>query len=142
MRKIVARHNELNKFTETIENTFNQLFLLQITIITNVSLELPYLQVTFMILFIAYMTGDLYIYCYVAEKLNDRNSDLLVAVYECRWWALDKRDARSVQLIMERAQRPLQVTAGKFCVLSFRLFAIIGKTSLGYLSMLLAVKER
>ncbi|CAB0030348.1 unnamed protein product [Trichogramma brassicae] len=59
------------------------------------------------------------------KKKKQQNSDLLVAVYECRWWALDRRDARSVLLIMERAQRPLQLTAGKFCVLSFRLFAIV-----------------
>ncbi|KAL7300011.1 hypothetical protein TKK_0007321 [Trichogramma kaykai] len=43
---------------------------------------------------------------------------------------------------MARAQRPFEITVGKFANFSLQLYVRILKTSAGYLSMLLAVKEK
>ncbi|XP_058808725.1 odorant receptor Or2-like isoform X2 [Phymastichus coffea] len=157
LAKIVLRHEQLNKFAATIENIFNPMFLAEIlgctiqfcmqgflvvTLSSSKDMGFPVLHLLFMAVYVMHIGTHLFICCYVAEKLKDESSSIFRAVYNCKWYELQPKQAALLLIIMQRAKKPLKVTAGKFCSFSMSLYAKIFKTSAGYLSMLLAVRDR
>nr|QHN69098.1 odorant receptor 12 [Sirex noctilio] len=154
---IVARQNRLNRFAASVENSFNQMFLVQmlvttlqfcfqgyqvVSVFSSENGRLSLYQFVFLIVFVTCNLLQLFIYCYVGEKLNVESSRIGYAAYECEWYKLSERDARNLVFVMLRARKPLQITAGKFCSFSVSLFCDIVKTALGYLSVLLTVKDQ
>ncbi|XP_046815752.1 uncharacterized protein LOC124422862 [Vespa crabro] len=77
-----------------------------------------------------------FVYNSFAQKISIKVAD---AAYECKWYDLSPNEAKSLMIIMHRARVPLCITAGKFSIFSHQLFTDILKTSMGYLSVLLAV---
>ncbi|NP_001177480.1 odorant receptor 25 [Nasonia vitripennis] len=157
LRSLVERHESLNRFAEDIENIFTLMFLAEIlsctiqiclqvfllvTLMSNDNGGVPILQILFMMVYAMHVGTHVFICCYVADKLRDESLSICDLAYNYEWYRLPARDARLLLFIMLRAERPLEVTAGKFCAFSLRLYAQILKTSGGYLSMLLAVKDR
>lgn len=52
--------------------------------------------------------------------------ELSKAAYNCEWYNLDAKKARDVMFILQQAQCPPEITAGKFCSLSMSLFTAVG----------------
>ncbi|XP_043287805.1 uncharacterized protein [Venturia canescens] len=69
------------------------------------------------------------------------STSLSYAAYESQWYLLKPNEARSLMMLTYRARIPLEITAGKFVGFSLELFTTIMKTSMGYLSVLLAVEK-
>ncbi|XP_011500486.1 PREDICTED: odorant receptor 13a-like [Ceratosolen solmsi marchali] len=155
LANIVERHEFLNRFAKTIEDSFNMMFLAQMItssfalclqgyqlIITSNEDKLPLLQLIHMIYFVCCFSFSLFSYCYVAEQLNYESTEIHYAAYKSDWYNLCPKETKLLLLLMHRARKPLEITAGKFCVFSLELYCSILKTSGGYLSMLLAVRNR
>ncbi|KOC68052.1 Putative odorant receptor 30a [Habropoda laboriosa] len=53
------------------------------------------------------------LYCITGQILVNQSEEVYVAAYECEWLNLKSNKAKSLILIMARAQRPLCLTAGK-----------------------------
>ncbi|KAI4497953.1 hypothetical protein M0802_007069 [Mischocyttarus mexicanus] len=154
---IVKRHEHLNWFAQTIENSFNILMLVQIltctmqvcfqsyqvmTILRQKNGEFPTVQLSFLVLFVSVTLVHLYIYCYVGEMLIVQSSGMSESVYESKWCNLSPKEARNLLFVMHRSTIPLRLTAGKFSTFSMKTFSDIVKTSMGYLSVLLTVSDR
>ncbi|XP_015181201.1 PREDICTED: odorant receptor 13a-like [Polistes dominula] len=155
LTNIVEKHDYLNKFADTIENRFHIMLLIQILGCT-VQLcfqcfqallsyiegpgELFVLEVSFLMLYICYVLIQLYLYCYVGERLLSESTDILQAVYECEWYNLTPKESKSLLMVMYRARSPLCLSAGKFCTFTQELYSSILKTSMGYISVLYAIK--
>ncbi|KAL6445333.1 hypothetical protein ACFW04_002268 [Cataglyphis niger] len=78
------------------------------------------------------------VYCVVGEILIEKCEGICYAAYEYAWYTLKPNEARSLMLIMIRAERPLYITAGKIFPMTLSLFCSLIKTSAGYISVLLA----
>ncbi|XP_015181226.1 PREDICTED: odorant receptor 13a-like [Polistes dominula] len=151
--KIVKKHNSLNRFTKTIEQKFNGMLLLQML---GCSLQLCatcfqilmalagkngviLVQTTFLSAYLIYILLQIYLYCYIGEKLISESIGIFDAAYECKWYTLPPNEIKSLIIIMIRAKVPLHITAGKFCSFRYQLFCNILRTSMSYLSVLHAM---
>ncbi|XP_015183132.1 PREDICTED: odorant receptor 13a-like isoform X1 [Polistes dominula] len=150
---IIRRHDYLNKFIETIEDQFNIMLLFQIlscilqlclecfqelTLMVKEGEKMPLIEIFFFGVYILFVLLQLYLYCYVGEKLWTESTEVARAAYECNWYNLLPHEARSLILIIRRSRSPLRLTAGKFCTLNHELYSSVLKTSMGYLSVLRA----
>nr|QHN69149.1 odorant receptor 20b [Sirex nitobei] len=134
---IVVKHERLNRFAEAMEESFNQMFLIQMlsstvqfcfqgyqvfSVLNSKEEQLSLYQLVFLVVFVSCILSQLFIYCYAGEKLNVESSLVGYAAYECEWYNLSVSEARDVMFVMMSAREPLQITAGKFCSFSFSLF--------------------
>ncbi|XP_047346081.1 uncharacterized protein LOC124947661 [Vespa velutina] len=153
LSQIVKKHDSLNRFTDTIEEQFNDMLLFQILgctvqlcvtcflVLLSIGRnnEMVFVQLTFFAIFITFILVQIYLYCYTGEKLLSETIGIIDAAYEYPWYELSPNEAKSLMIIMLRARIPLHITAGKFCPLSHKLFSSILKTSMSYLSVLHAM---
>ncbi|XP_043287803.1 odorant receptor 13a-like isoform X1 [Venturia canescens] len=156
---IVQKHEELNRRAGMIEDSFNFMLLVQVVncsilfcfqgyvIITTFlegltgDEEFPFLQMMFFICFASTGIIHLFVYCWASDLLVVESTSLSYAAYESQWYLLKPNEARSLMMLTYRARIPLEITAGKFVGFSLELFTTIMKTSMGYLSVLLAVEK-
>nr|QHN69145.1 odorant receptor 17 [Sirex nitobei] len=154
---IVNKHKRLNRFAESIEKSFNALLLvhmlfctLQFCIIgynfisaidSSANGRLSLYQFVFLTIYVISSVLQLFVYCYVGEKLNNESTNLSYAAYQSEWYKLSVQETRDMMFVMLRAKAPMQITAGKFCSFSLVLFSDILKASMGYLSVLLSVRD-
>ncbi|KAK9309153.1 hypothetical protein QLX08_001110 [Tetragonisca angustula] len=154
---IVNRHNQLFRFAVIVEDCFNLTLLVQTIIcttmfcltgyrmITSVDQEqadVPIVGMIFFIIHVIYTMLHLFIYCYVGEMLLGQSTGISESAYDCNWYDLPSKNAVSLIIVICRARISFQITAGKFSPFSLELFNAILKTSAGYLSVLLAMKDR
>ncbi|KAI4497871.1 hypothetical protein M0802_006987 [Mischocyttarus mexicanus] len=148
---IIRRHDHLNRFVDTIEDQFNIMLLFHmlgctvqlciecfqgLILMSGKSENVPLADILFFALYVFYMLLQLYLYCYVGEKLWTESTEVARAAYECKWYDLLPHEAKSLILIIRRSRSPLRLTAGKFCIFNHELFSSVLKTSMGYLSVL------
>ncbi|KAF7410493.1 hypothetical protein HZH68_004874 [Vespula germanica] len=100
--------------------------------------EIPLIEVFFFAFYTVYVLIQLYLYCYVGERLWTESTEIANAAYECKWYDLLPNEARTLILIIRRSRSPLRLTAGKFCVFNHELYSSVLRTSMGYLSVLRA----
>ncbi|XP_018393407.1 PREDICTED: odorant receptor 13a-like [Cyphomyrmex costatus] len=142
LRQIVMRHEHLNWFAKTIEDSFNMIMLIQMLSCT-VQLCFQGFQV-FRVSDTKnrFVLAHLYVYCYVGEMLLVQSTEIGFSAYESNWFNVPGKEARNLLFILHRSTAPLCLTAGKFSTFSLQMFSKIVRTSLGYLSVLLTVTER
>ncbi|THK33244.1 putative odorant receptor 85e [Diachasma alloeum] len=155
LRNIVRKHEKLVRLAGDLEESFNFVLLLQllgctlmfcfqgygiIRLVTQGTLNL--FQVGFAVTVVFATAVHFFFCCWAGEFLVSQSVSVGYAVYNCEWYKLPHLEARSLILIGLSKLRPLELTAGKFSVLSFNLFLNVLKTSMSYLSMLLAVQGR
>ncbi|XP_070156566.1 odorant receptor 13a-like [Polyergus mexicanus] len=151
MRKIVRKHEYLNRFAETIEDCFNRMLLIQML---GCSMQLCFqclqafmsmfgemnqlflFQIIFLVIYVVYILLQLYLYCYIGERLFIESTKIADAAYDCSWYNLSACEAKLLIIIMCRARLPLHITAGRFCCFNRELFSEILKRSVAYMSCL------
>ncbi|KAI4497888.1 hypothetical protein M0802_007004 [Mischocyttarus mexicanus] len=153
---IANRHEQLFKFAVIVEDCFNLTLLGQtlistamfcltgyrmITSMGSQEQELPIVGLIFFIIHVIYTMLHLYIYCYVGETLLVESTGIAFSAYDCEWYDLPPKKAMCLMIVICRARIAFQITAGKFSPFSLELFGAIMKTSAGYLSVLLAMKD-
>ncbi|XP_039308661.1 odorant receptor 13a isoform X2 [Solenopsis invicta] len=155
LRRIIKRHEHLNWFAKTIEDSFNMMMLIQMLSCT---VQLCFqgfqvfrilinkeehgsvtFQLIFLVSFVAFVLTHLYIYCHVGEMLLVQSTEIGFSAYESNWFNLRGKQAKNLLFMMQRSTTPLTLTAGKFSAFSLQMFSTIVRTSLGYLSVLLTV---
>ncbi|KAK9309139.1 hypothetical protein QLX08_001098 [Tetragonisca angustula] len=157
LKKIVQKHDYVNRFSETVENCFNVMLLIQMlgciiqlcfqTFQAIVSFEEELeqrmvFQIVFLCIYTACVLVQLFLYCYVGERLTFESIDIADTAYNCEWYSLPPKNARLLVIIMCRAvSSPLKLTAGKFCWFTILLYSQVVKTSVSYISVLYATKD-
>ncbi|XP_039302268.1 odorant receptor 22c [Solenopsis invicta] len=144
---IVLRHRHLIKLAEILENSFNMICLQQ-TLGTLVLLCLTMFHmlatsaygdnanVVAFTLYAVCVSSTILAYCYTGECLFTESAGLSDAFYNTDWYNNSPSSTKLVGICMIRSDRPLILTAGKFCILSLNTFTSIVKTSMAYLSVL------
>ncbi|XP_058802887.1 odorant receptor 82a-like [Phymastichus coffea] len=151
---IIERHMYLLKIGDIIGNAFSMQLLMQlltslvifclteyqiVRIITKDVIDV--LELVFATYYYTTFLMSLFAYCVIAVMLSTESTKLKETAYNSDWYRLSPSDMKLLIIIMLRADRPVELTAGKFVPLSMDLYCSILKTSGGYLSMLLAVKN-
>ncbi|KAK9309136.1 hypothetical protein QLX08_001095 [Tetragonisca angustula] len=145
LKKIARKHDYVNRFAETVENCFNVMLLIQmlgcivqlcfqsfqaIMSFGEEAKRYMIFQIAFLCFYVVCVMMQLYIYCYVGEKLTFESTDIANAVYHCEWYNLHPKDARLLIIIMCRARAsPLKLTAGKFCWFTVTLYTHVSETT-------------
>ncbi|KAL7300013.1 hypothetical protein TKK_0007322 [Trichogramma kaykai] len=115
----------------------------QLVMVTSASENgISVLELTQLAFFIGSYSSSLFVYCYVVEKLNYESYQLVNTIFSSGWYDLPSSVIKNLMLLMCRAQKPLEVTAGKFCYFSLEFYCRILNSTGGYISMLLAVRDR
>ncbi|XP_028048475.2 odorant receptor Or2, partial [Monomorium pharaonis] len=151
----VKDHVRLIRSIKVIDNTFNLmllgllllfsiLFCLHGFLIINVvnrGGKLSFMQ------FILYLSASVCVlmhmclYCAVGELLVTQSEKLHRATYEYVWYTLEPKAAKNLTLIMLRAKKPFNITAGRIFPMTMSTFCNLLKTSAGYVSVLLANRD-
>ncbi|XP_068975991.1 odorant receptor 13a-like [Bombus flavifrons] len=158
LQKIIQKHEYINRFAATIENSFNMMLLLQMLGCTiqicsqsyqiimsfeEEAMEYMIFQITFLLLYVVYVMLQLFLYCYMGEKLAAESTEIANTAYYAEWYNLPPKSARWLVIIMCRARSsPLQITAGRFYWFTLALYTQVLKTSMGYVSVLYAMKNK
>ncbi|XP_025153013.1 odorant receptor 13a [Harpegnathos saltator] len=152
---IVRKHEYLNRFAGTIEDSFNKMLLMQmlgcslqvcvqclqaLTSVIDEANELVIFQFIFLVFYVIYILLQLYLYCYIGERLLIESTKIGYAAYDCNWYNLSPHEARSLMIIMCRTRSPLHISAGGFCSFNRELYSEILKRSVAYMSCIYAVK--
>ncbi|XP_066588521.1 odorant receptor 13a-like isoform X2 [Prorops nasuta] len=150
IRIIVKKHEHLNYFAKTVEDSFNFCILLQVLVSTLLicfqgflvfkeilnSESFPLNEISFLLFYVADVASFLYFFCYMGELLTNSSAGMRNAIFESDWQKLSSKDIKMLMFIIFRTRRPLQMTAGKFTVLSMETYSRILKAALGYLSVM------
>ncbi|XP_043665353.1 odorant receptor 13a-like [Vespula pensylvanica] len=158
LARIVEKYDMLNRYAETIEDRFNGMLLIQMlsctiqlcvqsyqaisALVDDDDQGLLAVRLFFFGIYTTYVMLHIYLYCYVGQKLFSEGAKMAYAAYDCSWYNLSPSEARCLTIIMCRAQISSRITAGKFCSFNHELFGKILKTSMGYLSVLYAMKTK
>ncbi|XP_012284542.1 odorant receptor 2a [Orussus abietinus] len=140
LRIIVERHTSLTWVTLVIEECFNKMFLAQ-TVSTGEK-ETLVLRSIFFIVFTGAMLVHFFVYCYVGEMLYGQSAGLCDTLYESNWYEMPPENIRDLMVIMVATKKPIYITAGKFFPFLFDTFTNVLKSSMGYLSVLVAMRDR
>ncbi|KAG5889705.1 hypothetical protein JTB14_029735 [Gonioctena quinquepunctata] len=90
------------------------------------SIVQPFTFVFFgMVTYIVTMLMQVFIYCYYGTLLYEESNSLNTAIYMSKWYNYDHKSKKSLITLMERAKRPIELTAGKFFVLSLDTFTMV-----------------
>ncbi|XP_015431162.1 PREDICTED: odorant receptor 4-like [Dufourea novaeangliae] len=87
------------------------------------------------------MTFNIFIFCYIAEKLTEQCKMVGETAYMTEWYRLPYKTAAGLILVILRAGSVTRITAGKILPMSLSTFADVVKTSFVYLNMLRTVAE-
>ncbi|XP_053593907.1 odorant receptor 43a-like [Microplitis demolitor] len=156
LREHVKNHVRLIRFVQDIEKMFSLMllalfgsvaitFCIQgfqfINVFTDTTIDLPITQIVFYMQFLSYCLFLTFVYSWVGETLLTQSSSIYMAACDCNWISCDHNESKDIILMIFRSQYPLQITAGNMIPLSMNTFLQLLKTSGGYISFLLAVKE-
>ncbi|XP_018407524.1 PREDICTED: uncharacterized protein LOC108783453 [Cyphomyrmex costatus] len=99
------------------------------------------LRLTYIILTSVNIVAHTCLYCIVGEILVTECEGVYEAACKYKWYNLEPKKAKSLMMIMIRANRSLYLTAGKLVPMTMSTFCQLLKTSAGYISVLLAHRE-
>ncbi|XP_043466424.1 uncharacterized protein LOC122501194 [Leptopilina heterotoma] len=78
--------------------------------------------IIFILIFFLFQAGSFYIYCHCAEMLQVESYAFADTAYETEWFNLPSKEAKCLLLLMQSGHKPVEITAGKFCILNFMMF--------------------
>nr|XP_012229928.1 PREDICTED: odorant receptor Or2-like [Linepithema humile] len=151
----IRDHVRLIRCIKDIESTFTLMLLglflyfgtlfslygfLLVTIVTD-GRHLSLVRLLFLVTVVMNIFAHMCLYCAVGEFLIAQCEGVYQAACEYHWYELEPKEARSLILLMARANKPLYVTVGKIFPLTMNAFCSLLKTSGGYISVLLARRD-
>ncbi|PNF24115.1 hypothetical protein B7P43_G03246 [Cryptotermes secundus] len=74
-------------------------------------------------------------------ELLEESSQILNAAYHCEWHTANSKFRKDLHILMERAKRPVKLTAGGFSALTLENFTKVVQSSYQYFTMLKAVND-
>ncbi|XP_011703400.1 PREDICTED: odorant receptor 85c-like [Wasmannia auropunctata] len=99
--------------------------------------EMSMLRFIYLISVALNICGHMCLYCVVGEILVAQCEGIYHAAYDYEWYMLEPEEARTLIIIMIRANKPLYITAGKMFPMTLPMFCNLIKASGGYMSVLL-----
>lgn len=146
----VKHHNDILDLLENMENTFNDLVLIQIlgyliaicVALYQMSLtKIPSASFMSTLSFTMAMTFQCLIYCWNGNEVSLYSVKVADAAFDCRWITSSTAVKLSLVMIIQRAQRLSYLTAGKFVRLTLETFMSICRGAMSFSLVLRTVNE-
>ncbi|KAF3054318.1 Odorant receptor 149 [Nylanderia fulva] len=150
-------HLRLIRYAKNIENVFTLIlfvlilqfavvfclcgFLLLTVITDENSHNVNYSQISFMAIVVVSLLLQTFCYCFGAELMTEQCDAVYRTICDLEWYTLEPHKARNLILITSVAKQPFRITAGKVLPLTMTTFVSLLKTSAGYISFLLAMRN-
>lgn len=83
-----------------------------------------------------YVFTELYIYCYIGDKLSSQIDKLCFAVYDCCWYNFPINALKDIIFVMMKNNRGFSLTAGKIYIMNLENFKNIVKTMGSFFSVM------
>ncbi|EZA57548.1 ObirOr5-V22 [Ooceraea biroi] len=149
-RSLVERHQRIISLSNSIENFFSFVALIQFVwntiVICSIGLMIVIslgtdmegksgILIQSIIPYIA-VTLEAFVFCFAGEYLSSKSKSIGDAAYETLWYDLSTKECRILLLIIIRSQKRLTITAGKVMDLTLEGFTSVMKASASYISVL------
>ncbi|KAI7815073.1 Odorant receptor Or9a [Rhyzopertha dominica] len=141
----VQLHTSICEYVLRLDDVFSLTFLSQflasIVAICNAGFELVHadllsLEFPMIALFFLCIVMQLAMYCWFGNEVILKSDEITRACYESNWEEFDASSKRTLLIIMERAKRPIVLTAAKFSTLSLTSFASVMRSSYSYFALM------
>ncbi|XP_020710370.2 odorant receptor 4-like isoform X2 [Athalia rosae] len=115
------------------------LICLNVVKLTSVSVHQNRLEFSLFVMYFAGAFFEIFILCWIANKVFLESENLATAIYCSRWFEAAKPVQHGVLLTLMRAQSPSVLTAGKFFPISLESFGTVCTTAVSYYTLLKSV---
>ncbi|XP_011312428.1 uncharacterized protein [Fopius arisanus] len=150
LKCIVDSHAQISQFVHKIDNYFNIVILLHFTalmmmlssgavLILKWFLAGLYNEMGLYITFQLSAFSKIFLYCWSTEKCQQASDALNEISYSVDWSTKTGNVRKNLILIIRHSRIPFKLTAGKFFVLSLKLFRQFIFTAISYMSVLRAI---
>ncbi|XP_057325957.1 odorant receptor 13a-like [Microplitis mediator] len=146
-KQITLKHLVLLKLTDAFEQTWTPIFCFETIILVPLTSLVMFsvlaldggetVAILTLVTYVGSMTSCLFANCWMGQLLLDERDQLMEAFYLCEWYEMSNECKKFLLICMINcANIPMQITAGKIYIFSFNGFTGIMKSSLGYVSLL------
>nr|AXF48769.1 odorant receptors OR13 [Lobesia botrana] len=150
LKNSIIHYDELGKFCDTIESVFSMTLFVQFSmasciicvVLFRFTLPAPWQYFIFLGSYMFIMIIQILVPCWFGTRIQDKSQLLSHAVYSCDWCAKSRYFKSSLRLFVERANKPLSITAGKMFPLSLTTFTSIMNSSYSFFTLLRHMQSR
>ncbi|XP_034171928.2 uncharacterized protein LOC117600494 [Osmia lignaria lignaria] len=147
IRVIVKNHVKILSMISRIEHIMSPICLLELCQCTLAMCLLCYFiltewegrdvqnLVTYVVVLFS-VTFNVFIMCYIGEKLSEQCNRIADAVYSTKWYYLPYKNVLDLVLIIARSSVVTKITAGKVVYMSVYTFGDVIKTAFTYINLL------
>ncbi|XP_058053896.1 odorant receptor 63a-like [Anopheles bellator] len=134
---IIEMHQQALKCVELLETTFRWVFLAQFiqcvmiwcslvlyVVVTGISTKAANVGILFILL-----TVETFGFCYFGTDLMSESVSVGRAVTDSYWYGRTVSVQKKLRLVLQRAQKPVGISAGKFCFVDVEQFGKMAKMS-------------
>ncbi|XP_023287517.1 odorant receptor Or2-like [Orussus abietinus] len=146
LKRHIQHHNVIISFVKEIENIFGTTILLQFFvngfIICISSFHIAQMksytapELIGMTMYMCCMTYQIFIYCWHGNELYLQSQSVALSAYSGAWWNCSQQYKRSLLVIIARANKPFNLTAGNLMTISLKTFMEILRTSYSLFTVL------
>uniref|UniRef100_A0A336M9J4 CSON011869 protein n=1 Tax=Culicoides sonorensis TaxID=179676 RepID=A0A336M9J4_CULSO len=145
LKQIIVEHNNAIRFADDIEQAFNKIYLIKSGLAA---------LFTCFILFSIFISGssffdvfkigifgmviqmELFVNFYIGDKLTEESEKISDVAYDFPWYDSDIEVRKVLLMILRQAQRPIELSAGKFSPISIYSYGRILNAAYSYLMFL------
>ncbi|XP_047370329.1 odorant receptor 47a-like [Vespa velutina] len=147
IKKLILRHIRLVRLADSLESEFNLLILQQLMgstlhlcllgydALVSISAGEQRKLIVFVII-ACRVLSTLLLYSYIGECLINESTSFGESFYHSKWYNISQEEIKLMHICMMRSSKQMELTVGKFFVLSLTTFTDVIKTSMAYLSVL------
>ncbi|KAF3054530.1 Odorant receptor 141 [Nylanderia fulva] len=144
---IVEHQMRIRNFLQLVENTMQQMCLIELTGCTTIVCILGYciiveweksntIATCSYFMSVTSMMINMFLFCYTGEQLTAQAEKVAIKSCDLEWYRLPNKKARGIVLVMIISNLPTKITAGKLMDLSFKTYGDVVKTAVTYFNML------
>lgn len=131
LKGFAEKHQKTIELSDKLEEIYSSLFLYNFVqgsiFVCLITFELAvFKDASFVFLAISYLIvalNQVFLYCYLGQKIIDSSLRISDAIYDCDWYEPEnQQQSKAVLIILARSQRASELTAGKFQVVSIELY--------------------
>ncbi|XP_063616830.1 odorant receptor 2a-like [Cydia splendana] len=146
----IIHYGELGQFCDLVQDVFSIILFVQFgvasciicVVLFRFTLPAPLQYFIFLGSYMIVMILQILVPCWFGTRMQDKSQQLSQAVYDCDWTAKSRYFKSSMRLFVERANKPLTITAGKMFPLSLTTFTSIMNSSYSFFTLLRHMQSR
>nr|AST36306.1 putative odorant receptor OR13 [Cydia fagiglandana] len=146
----IIHYGEVGQFCDLVQDVFSITLFVQFgvasciicVVLFRFTLPAPLQYFVFLGSYMIIMILQILVPCWFGTRIQDKSQQLSQAVYDCDWTAKSRYFKSSLRLFVERANKPLSITAGKMFPLSLTTFTSIMNSSYSFFTLLRHMQSR